>query len=498
MFFRAARRLKNSDCMPESLPDSSFKRFSQQIKASSLDKDLLYPFSQLNTSKALHFLRQTDSMKQTFDSGKILLLDKLTETFYSETHRAYYIENNTFLAQKSIRLDSTASWNQINIVLRQYSNQPSSLFAKTLSIDYNENKQTVKIWNELQNTTLRDHFFDLEEDQKIIWLKERFRSNILQISQQLNALKQLGVEFEGKHVDPHKIFVENSSQTLKLYDLSDFTINDQMCERATLNKELVEIAKQTLLSLISSSGKDGKNIDISKVEADLENEAINALKEIESLTQKQPSIDSKEDLSDDSVKKSSPIVEKTLIQEDLSKTKKDISTKTRMSETESKPILTKADKKMNPQALKDDLRDVYIQQAEALKAQGDFKGSIEYYEKAREIEKSRAQEKAKEREEAMKPPGYDWETIGLMLKDLMTSEEQRYRNSLKNNRNKEATRSTASIIETYFVNILLILIFYYMFYVALKENGGHIDEDGKFVVEIKLGDTHQTTATTKN
>ena len=200
------------------------KRFFQQNL--TIQRELLYPLSQSQTSKALEVIREASPILN--NSQNFVLLDKLTATDYSETYRAYDFEKKVFVAQRSIHLDSPASWNQANLILRQCWRQRShSLFSHPLSIEYDEKKHHVKIISELQNTILKDYPLYLWNQESVL-LKERIRPYIMQIIQQLTALKQLGIELEGKlMIDPRKIFVEGTSQLLKLYDISDFAIKER-------------------------------------------------------------------------------------------------------------------------------------------------------------------------------------------------------------------------------------------------------------------------------
>jgi len=245
MFSR--RIIKNLNPTIQKLSSSFNASFTSQyaLPKASLDLTLLSPFDKSKTLKALKSVDQeTRTQGNLFNPTNIQPLDKTGLTSFSQTFRAYDRESKILFAEKKILLDSDSSWNQVNLILKQYAIRSSNL-ADIYSINYDEKSQKVNVISEVNQTTLGDYSqFMTSHSQE--WTDELLKSYTGQILSQIKNMRLLNATCES--IKPQNMFIDEKSHNLKLFDLSDFTI-ESISER----RDFSDIALKTLVQVLNPS-----------------------------------------------------------------------------------------------------------------------------------------------------------------------------------------------------------------------------------------------------
>ena len=185
---------------------------------SLMDQEYFTPFNKQYTLEGLKLLQTHFETENKIDSHNLITLDSLSETPYSETHRVFDRSHKMFFAQKTIALDSINSWNQINLILKQYVHRDPKL-AQVFSINYNEAEKEVKILSEFQKKSIGDYAYFRIKNQ-LSWTNEELKILTWQLIDQFEALRNFNAKADS--INYMKMFF-NKTNTLSLYDLSDFT-----------------------------------------------------------------------------------------------------------------------------------------------------------------------------------------------------------------------------------------------------------------------------------
>jgi len=250
MFLKVAKNLKNSN-FPKLASGFHTSIPSQYtLSKATIDFSLLSPFDKSKTFQALNQVHQaTVTQKGAFNPFDIKILDKTGSTSYSQTFRAYDRESHVLFAQKKLFLDSGSSWNQLNLILKQYAVQSPHL-ASIYSINFDERNQEVNVMSQVNKNTIGDSSqFMAKQDIKMA--DELLMSYTQQILSQLKAMRLMNAHCEAS-IQPQNMFIDDKSHNLKLFDFSDFHIGAESLERESRQDNMfLNIALQTLVQTLN-------------------------------------------------------------------------------------------------------------------------------------------------------------------------------------------------------------------------------------------------------
>ena len=182
-------------------------------------EDYFSPFEKEDTLKGLRLLQDHFKNQNMLNPNNHIVLDVLSETPYSETHRIFDRHHKKFFAQKTIALDSVNSWNQVNLMLKQTVRRNPEL-GQIISLDFNERNKEIKFFSLLHKRTLGDYSYYRIKNQ-LPWKNEELRMITWYLFDQANILTRF--DAISNQIGYSKMFIDDKTNIFKLYDLSDFT-----------------------------------------------------------------------------------------------------------------------------------------------------------------------------------------------------------------------------------------------------------------------------------
>jgi len=194
-------------------------KYQIQSDLSFMEKEFFTPFQKEETLKAVQILQEHFQNQNMLDSNNHIILDVLSETPYSKTNRIFDRHHKEFFAQKTIALNSFNSWNQTNLILKQTVRRSSEI-DQIISLNFNEKSKEVTFFNLLQKRTLGD-FLEYRKKNQLTWTDQELKIITWQLIHQASALRNLYSTSD--LIGYKKMFIDEKTNLLKLYDLSDFT-----------------------------------------------------------------------------------------------------------------------------------------------------------------------------------------------------------------------------------------------------------------------------------
>jgi len=262
MILRAAQILQTANSITYQTSASfSFQKGPSSSNNFQINTKLLYPFEKDKTLEALRTLEETKSF-QSLDLKNVITLDKLSSTSNSETIRAFDKNNKKFVAVKTIHLDTMNAWKQVNLSLRQYQKNDELLLPQKTILNYSHKDNEVKILTNIGRKTVSD-WLQFRNERQLHFTTSDLKVLLFQLLKEMNTQRELGAECN--YLNPREIFIDESKNSLKIFDFSGFEVDPNnpswLLKGPTLNFDAALISLVHLIhpSMIINNVKDAKD-----------------------------------------------------------------------------------------------------------------------------------------------------------------------------------------------------------------------------------------------
>jgi len=248
LYLKTSKHFSTEQPPPPPEKPVSLKKDKTPVPEDSFDPNLLFVLTKERTFQALDKLLELNPPAESgFNSKNLVLLDKLSTTPYSETYRVYDTVHKTFYVEKTFGLDSEFAWNQLNFILRQYFLR-SQLLSDVLSIDYDRKLKRVKVFGEIERTTMNDYSHFLA-DKHFVWTTELLKVYIWEILNHLHTLRRLDATC--LFMRPQNFFIDQKVGYLRLFDYSDFRVGKEGSSRKVDAEYYLDSAVHTLVQILN-------------------------------------------------------------------------------------------------------------------------------------------------------------------------------------------------------------------------------------------------------
>jgi len=258
LYFKTCQRF-SSDQQPQNPQDPqdpqqqqphnpSLKKERTPPPEDNFDPNLLFVLTKERTFQAFDKLIELNpTLQGRFNPKDIVLLDKLSTSPYSETYRVYDTASKAFYTEKTFGLDSEFAWNQLNFILRQYFLR-SQLLSDIISIDYDRQAHRVKVFAEIERTTMNDYSHFLAE-KHFSWTTDLLKVYIWEILNHLHTLRRLDATCIT--IRPQNLFIDQRVGYIRLFDFSDFKVGKEGFSRKVEAEYYLDKAVHTLVEILN-------------------------------------------------------------------------------------------------------------------------------------------------------------------------------------------------------------------------------------------------------
>ena len=205
----------------------------------------------LNKESTLKVLEYTDSKSNLFyrSQEKLIVLDKVSETLDSETHKVLDIDHKCFYLTRTMKLHSVSSWKQANLMMRRYYWKKDEL-ARIRAFQYNDQTKELKIQSEMHFPIIRDFAFYRKKN-NVAWNKAEIRALVWHLLKQINELRDLGAKTN--YLRPSDMFFDSVQNTIKVFEHPGSHLETGILHKVKnffKSDTDLEVAMQTLVQII--------------------------------------------------------------------------------------------------------------------------------------------------------------------------------------------------------------------------------------------------------